>query len=173
MGNRNAIKRFAGGLLIIGLLLGGGGLALAATTNTGSDGQNNSMALVCNSMLPGMQYMNSGLLQSVLDSMVADKTITQTQADQIIDQEKQIQTERQSQMDAVKSMTPEQRQAYFKSHQPAMSNPLAELVTAGTITQAQADEIIKVIHWGGGRDMGMHKGSIQGGRCAIGTAKTS
>lgn len=278
MSNKDAMKRFVGGLLITGLLLGGGGLALAATTNTGTDGQNNSIAPVCGSGFSdkhGMRGLNSDELQSVLDQLVADKTITQSQADQIMTEEKQAQsdrqnlkgqmetmkekfknmtqderktyleenktqkvdmfsqlvkegtitqdqadeiikafqdkiaaerqtelktaltglvdknvidneqmtavldqlneskTDRQNQLDTFKDMTPEQRQAYFKANQPAKGNPLAELVSAGTITQAQADEIIKAIHGDGGRGMGMQKNHSQGGTSETGTSQTS
>lgn len=262
MGNNVTIKRFIGGLMIGGLLLGGSGFALAATTNAGAG--TNSTTSISESRIPGVGGMNSELLQSVLDSLVSASTITQAQADQIVAKEKQlaaerenlkgqmknmtqaereanrdkirpervdmfsqlvkdgtttqeqadaiqtaihdkmaaqrqeqistalnglvekntinseqstaildklaeIQTNRQAQMAEVKDMTPDQRQAYFADNQPVKNNPLAELVTAGIITQAQADQIAQVIPSNVGKGLGMHQGRGNGagrhGKC--------
>jgi len=262
MGNKDTMKRFIGGLMIGGLLLGGGGFALAATTDTGVS--SNSIATMGGPRMPGMIGMNSEQLQSILDSLVSAGTITQAQADQIIAKENQwaaerqnmkgqmknkienlknmtpaerkanrdqnkpervdiftqlindgtitqaqadsirtafqdkmaaerqekfktalnglveknvinseqstailnkltaIRSGRQAQMEATKDMTKEQRQAYFEANKPEKINPLAELVTAGTITQAQADQIAQVLPMGGGKGMGMHQGRGNG-----------
>ncbi|MEA4925807.1 MAG: hypothetical protein VB084_10905 [Syntrophomonadaceae bacterium] len=275
MNNKDAMRRFISGLIIIALLLGGGGLALAATTGTSINAQTNSVALVYGSKLPGgARAMGSDTLQSVLDSLVAANTITQNQADQIMTAAKQLltdhqnlkgqigdmkeklksmtqderkayleqnrpervdiftqlinegtitqeqadevikafqdkmaaqrqeqlktalnglveknvinddqvtailnqltefQIEHQAQMDATKDMTRAQRQAYFQTNLPTQVSPLAELVTAGIITQAQADEITKVIPGGGGRNMGMHQERSQGGKWGINAGQT-
>ena len=274
MGNKDTMKRFIGGLMIGGLLLGGGGFALASTTDTGAGTATNAANSIGGPRVPGMKGLNSDLMLSVLDSLVSAGTINQTQADQIIAKEKdlvaehesmkekmnsmketiknmtqaerdayreqnkparvdaftqlvndgiitqaqadsiraafeekmaaqrqenlstalnglveknvinsdqstailnkltEIQTARQAQMEATKGMTKEQRQAYFEANKPEKVNPLAELVTAGTITQAQADEIAKVIPFSGGKGMGMHQGRTNGGggfgKCATG-----
>jgi len=258
--------------MIGGLLLGGGGFALANTTDAGVNAQTNSANLICGPNMPGIRGMNSEMLQSILDSLVTNGTITQTQAEQIIAKEKQLAAEQQNmkgqmknrgeniknvtqaereairnqnkpervdafsqlvkegtitqeqadaikaafqvkmaaqrqeqlntalnglveknvinseqsaailnrltenqdnrkaQMEAVKDMTAEQRRAYLEANKPEKFNPLAELVTAGTITQAQADEIAKVIPFGGGNGMGMHQGHGKGsggfGKCS-------
>jgi|GEM_PF-1449954 len=279
MDNKDTMKRFIGGLMIGGLLLGGGGFALASTTDTGAGTATNAATSIGGPRVPGMKGLNSDLMLSVFDSMVSAGTINQTQADQIIAKEKDLvaehesmkekmnsmketiknmtqaerdayreqnkparadaftqlvndgiitqaqavsiraafeekmaaqrqenlstalnglveknvinsdqstailnkltenQSARQAQMDATKDMTKEQRQAYFEANKPEQVNPLAELVTAGTITQAQADEIAKVIPFGGGKGMGMHQGRGNGaggfGNCGQGnSAKT-
>lgn len=42
-------------------------------------------------------------------------------------------------------MTAVQRQAYREANKPEMVNPLTDLVNAGTLTQAQADQVIQAI----------------------------
>lgn len=269
MGNKDTMKRFIGGLMIGGLLLGGGGFTLAVTTDASAGAPTTPIS---GTRMPGAKGMDSEVLQSVLDSLVSAGTITQAQADQIAAKEKQlaperqnmneqmnnmrekmknmtqaerqaardqnrpervdiftqlvndgtitqaeadsiraalqdkmaagrqeqlstalnglvgkniidneqstaildklaeIQTVRQAQMEAVKDMTKEQRQAYFEANKPEKANPLAELVAAGTITQAQADQLAQVLHFGDGKGMGMHQGRGNGaggpGKCS-------
>ena len=74
---------------------------------------------------------------------------------------KEEQTERQTEMEKVKAMTADERQAYFQENKPEQNSCLADLVTAGTITQEQADAVQKAI--GGSRGEG--RGPADGMGC--------
>jgi len=91
-----------------------------------------------------------------LTTLVNDKTITSEQSDAILAALKEEQTARQAEMEKVKAMTDEERQTYFQDNKPAHDNCLADLVTAGTITQDQADAVQKAI--GGPRGEGRGPG---------------
>ncbi len=111
-------------------------------------------------------------LNTALNGLVEKNVVNSDQSTAILNKLTEIQTARQAQMEATKGMTKEQRQAYFEANKTEKVSPLAELVTAGTITQAQADEIAKIIPFGGGKGMGMHQGRTNGGggfgKCATG-----
>jgi hypothetical protein len=89
-----------------------------------------------------------------LNGLVTAGTITQDQSDTILTALETQQTARQAEMDKVKAMTETERDAYFKANPPEKVNLLADLVTAGTITQAQADAVKTVIGGPGGADKG-------------------
>lgn len=96
-----------------------------------------------------------------MSSLVEDGTITSAQSDAILAAMKEEQTERQAEMEKVKAMTTEEREAYFQANQPTRGNCLAELVSAGTITQEQADAVQQAI--GGPRGAGKGAGRGAGG----------
>lgn len=91
-----------------------------------------------------------------LSALVADGTITSAQSDAILAAIQAEQAERQSEMEKVKAMTAEERQAYFQANQPTRGNDLAVLVSAGTLTQEQADAVQKAL--GGPRGGGQGHG---------------
>ena len=73
------------------------------------------------------------------------------------------------------NLTPEERQAQMQANKPERVNPLADLVTAGTLTQAQADEVQQAIGHSGGRqgDQGSKgPGSGRGGKGFSGMQQT-
>ena len=80
-------------------------------------------------------------VETNLKKLVADKTITQDQADKIkaatITEEAAHKAEREK----TKSMTQAQRKTYMESNKDKHVGPLKSLVDNGTITQAQADKI--------------------------------
>ena len=105
-------------------------------------------------------------LSTVLSGLVEKNLITNDQSTAILNKITELQNARQDQMQSIRDMTPEQREAYSNTNKLEKVNPLAELVTDGTITQAQADEIAKVMPFGGGKGMGMQQGRGNGGgRC--------
>ena len=89
-----------------------------------------------------------------LSGLVTAGTITQAQSDAILAKFEAQQTARQAEMDKVKAMTETEREAYFKANTPEKDSLLADLVTAGTITQAQADAVQTAIGGPGGADKG-------------------
>jgi hypothetical protein len=119
-----------------------------------------------------------------LSGLVTAGTITQYQSDTILTALEAQQTARQTEMDNVKAKTQTEREAYFKANTPVKDNFLADQVTAGTITQAQADAVKTVIggpggadkgdrgHGGSGRGMG-HGGGMGRGPANSSTTKTN
>lgn len=96
-------------------------------------------------------------LTDQLAALVEDGTITADQSDAIVAAMQEQQEKRQAEMEKIKAMSDEEREAYFKDNKPAApSNFLSELVTAGTITQEQADTVTKAI--GGPRGEGKGHG---------------
>jgi len=104
-----------------------------------------------------------------LTTLVNDKTITSEQSEAIMAALKEEQTERQTEMEKVKAMTADERQAYFQENKPEQNSCLADLVTAGTITQEQADAVQKAI--GGPRGEGRGPGGMGHGGMGPGPAK--
>jgi competence protein ComGC len=100
------------------------------------------------------QQQQQTRLTEGLSGLVTAGTITQTQSDAILAKFEAQQTTRQAEMDKVKAMTETEREAYFKANTPKKDSLLADLVTAGTITQAQADAVKTVIGGPGGADKG-------------------
>lgn len=94
-------------------------------------------------------------MKSELDKLVTAGTITQDQETNIINAMKQEQTDRKAEMDKIKNMTEAERKSYFESKKAAEKTDfLNKLVTAGTLTQDQADAVRNVIHQGPGRREG-------------------
>jgi len=245
-------KKFIGGLVIGGLLLGGGGLALATGNDNSAGNGVQPLKSICGPRMAGLKNPNSQLIQSVLADLVANGTLTQQQSDQIQSKQNEIKSERQSwwkgvkkslmgketpdqrftgpprtdlfvqlvndgtitqdQVNAVKTavqakisaqrlerlqtvldqlvtanvingdqvaaikaslteqkadrqeqrenlrnMTPEQRRAFREDNRSATSNPLADLVEKGTISQDQANQVMKALRPAGGQEM--HRGN--------------
>lgn len=96
-----------------------------------------------------------------LAALVDDKTITSEQADAILAALKDEQAARQAEMEKVKAMTEEARQAYFKENKPGQNNCLAALAAAGTITRDQAIAVQKAI----GGPLGKGRGPATGSGC--------
>lgn len=93
-------------------------------------------------------------VKTKLDKLVTAGTITQDQETSIVNAMKQEQTDRQAEMDKVKNMTEAERKTYFESKKAEEKTDfLSKLVTAGTITQEQADAVKNVIHQGPGGKM--------------------
>jgi hypothetical protein len=95
-------------------------------------------------------------IKSKLDTLVQAGTITQAVEDSVLASYNQLAAQKQAEMDKIKSMTQAERKAYFESKVKAQSqDPIADLVKAGTITQAQADAI-KNVFPGHGKFGGRH-----------------
>lgn len=80
-------------------------------------------------------------LQTRLGELVSQGIITQQQADAVFNelqaQSQQVQAEREK----IKAMTREERQAYMKENRPQKQSPLQNLISNGTLTQQQVDQI--------------------------------
>lgn len=135
------VKKLLGGFLIGGLLLSGGGLALAGSDNTSANDQSYLTTTIHGLRMPGMGTINNEIAQSVLDSLVSAGTLSQAQADTILTREQQREKERQTQMGKMQSMTKAERETACQENRPERVDLLAQLVADSTITQEQADAI--------------------------------
>lgn len=100
-------------------------------------------------------------VKASLDKLVTSNTITQDQATKIIDYMTKQQAERAAEMEKVKAMTEEERDAYFKNNIKNRTNMLEQLVTDNVLTQEQADAVAKALH-PKGFEKGFGKGMIKG-----------
>jgi polyhydroxyalkanoate synthesis regulator phasin len=156
MGKPTTVQKVLGGLLIGGMLLGGGSLALASNDNPAGS-QSGAAQRFCGSEMQGDRGAANGAgMQAVLDDLVAAGTLTAAQAEQIQSNTQQMeskrqaqrgkmqgmtQEERQAERDKIQNMTQEERQTYFEQNRPAKQDQLSALISAGTLTQEQADAI--------------------------------
>jgi hypothetical protein len=132
----------AGGVLIS---TGTAAFASTSTTSTSTDTNGKKQEARMNMKNP------SDMMKSELDKLVTAGTITADQETTILNNFKQEQTDRQAEMDKVKNMTEAERNTYFESKKTTEKTDfLSSLVTAGTLTQTQADAIKSVVHQGPG-----------------------
>jgi polyhydroxyalkanoate synthesis regulator phasin len=97
-----------------------------------------------------MQEQRQAQLNTALSTLVEKGNIDSAQSTAILDKLAEVQNTRQQEMAAMSKLTPEERQAQMQANKPERINPLADLVTAGTLTQAQADAVQQAIgHFGG------------------------
>ncbi len=88
-----------------------------------------------------------------LNELVEKGTISKEQVAKVIEGIKQQESERKAEMDKIKSMTKDERDAYFKSLKGQKGDFLKKLVDDKTLTQEQANAIRKVIRMPHGKDM--------------------
>jgi polyhydroxyalkanoate synthesis regulator phasin len=97
-----------------------------------------------------IQEQRQAQLSTALSTLVEKGSINTAQSNAILNKLAEVQNTRQQGMEAMSNLTPEERQAKMQANKPGHVNPLADLVTAGTLTQAQADDVPQAIgHFGG------------------------
>ena len=97
-----------------------------------------------------MQEQRQAQLTTALSALVDKGSIDTAQSNAILNKLAEAQNTRQQEMAAMSQLTPEERHAQMQANKPERVNPLADLVTAGILTQAQADEVQQAIgHFGG------------------------
>jgi polyhydroxyalkanoate synthesis regulator phasin len=101
-----------------------------------------------------MQEQRQAQLSTALSGLVEKGSIDAAQSDDILDKLVEAQNTRQQERETMSQLTPEERRAQLEANKPEHLNPLADLVTAGTLTQSQADEVQQVIGHFGGRQGG-------------------
>jgi polyhydroxyalkanoate synthesis regulator phasin len=131
----------AGGVLIST----GTAVFAASTTSSSTDTNGKKQEARMNMKNP------SDMMKSELDKLVTAGTITADQETAILNNVKQEQTVRQAEMDKIKNMTESERTTYFESKKTTEKTDfLSNLVTAGTLTQTQADAIKSAVPQGPG-----------------------
>jgi len=85
--------------------------------------------------------------KAFVDGLVADQVIPRETGDKLLAYFDQKREERKAEREKIKSMTEDERKAYFKEQKAKRdaNGPFAELVKDGTLTKAQADAIAKAL----------------------------
>lgn len=129
-------------VLALGIMAGGGGGAYAASGEPAADTKPAVTQQQCSREMAG----NRKQALPDLDELISAGAIDQATVDRLAEFTKQQAADHKAEMDQVKAMTAEERQAYFKSNKDARkAGFLAEAVEAGIITQAQAEAIQKLL----------------------------
>jgi hypothetical protein len=142
--DQKTVKKLLSGFLIGGLLLGSGVAVLADTDATEVSSQPNGNLPIHGLKMPGMQQANQELMQSILNGLVNDGTLTQAQCDEIIAKTTQLDADRKAEMKKITEMTQSERDAYRqenKTDKTQKTDLYTQLVNDGTITSEQAQSI--------------------------------
>jgi polyhydroxyalkanoate synthesis regulator phasin len=102
---------------------------------------------ICNALAEARQEQRQAELQERFAELVSQGIISQEQADTIIVQIQKAAAVQQAELEKVKDMSAEERQQYLQS-KGEKANLLDDLIADGTLTQAQADDVAKLM--GGG-----------------------
>ena len=89
-------------------------------------------------------------LETRINGFVTNNTITQDQATKIIAALNADEVTKKATREQTSTMTETERKTYMDSLRGTEVDPLKALVTAGTITQSQADKLVSVSHKGPG-----------------------
>ncbi len=95
----------------------------------------------------GKRRFDEKTAKAFVDGLVADNVIPRETGDKLLAYFSQKQEERKAERDKLKSMTEEQRKAYFEEQKSKREadGPFAELVKNGTLTEKQAKAVAKAI----------------------------
>jgi hypothetical protein len=119
--------------------------ASMVTNGTLTQAEADSLKAIFTQNKPEFIKAKSVDMKAKLDTLVTAGTITQAIEDSVIAYYKQEQATQKAEMDKVKAMTAADRKAYMDSKVKGQRTaPLADLVTKGILTQAQADAINKL-----------------------------
>ncbi|MCX7772614.1 MAG: hypothetical protein N2376_05815, partial [Clostridia bacterium] len=150
------LNKLVSGLIIGGIILSTGTVAMAAgTKTTGQHNAANGRTAIAGKMLKGGDKGAFGKgfadrdISTDLKALVSAGTITQGEADKIQALATQQAAARQAEMDKIKAMTDAERKAYFDASKTQAQKPAdiyTQAVTNGIITQAKADAIKAKLH---------------------------
>ena len=148
MKNKSLKTKIITGLITGGMLLSTVSTTFAATTIPSNTDGKPHLEHKCKH-----KHMDSGKRQQVIESnlkkLTTDKTLSQDQADKIRAVIVKAKAAKKANFEKTKTMTKEQRKAYFSSNKINHVSPLKALVDNHTITQAQADKVGLHTHHGG------------------------
>lgn len=174
MKKSTTFKKVISSVIVGGLLLSMAGIAMAKSTTAKQ--ANKTLNSTVQKSIYGMRGMMNKRgfdpatmqadFKTNLAKLVTAGTITQAQANSIIAEFTQEQATKAAEFAKIKAMTETEREQYFQANKDKAKrvNPLSQLVTAGTITQAQANAIMKAMpmHQKGGRGVGMPGKGVRG-----------
>lgn len=100
---------------------------------------------ICDIMRASKEAEQKQATEAALANLVAAGTITQEQSDKITSTLEQEKADRIAENEKIAAMSDTERKAYFEQNKPERVMPLASLVDDGTLTQEQADSVMKSI----------------------------
>lgn len=106
--------------------------------------------IITNKIKEKGQEIRQEKIKTQLNTLVTSGTITQAQADGVLQAFEVSAAKRQEVLEKVKDMTPEEMQSHIQSLKKENINPLSQMVSDKTITQEQADAIAKLMPHRGG-----------------------
>jgi hypothetical protein len=109
------------------------------------------------SMEAKMKSQRQADLNTKINVFVTDKTITKEQATKVIAAINAQEVTKKEAREKASTMTETERKTYMDSLRDNEVGPLKALVTAKTITQAQADKLIEGFHIGGPGNLEHHR----------------
>lgn len=144
--NSKRLTKFISGAVVVSVVLTTGVTTLAAQRSKDNATAWNKLKSVVstNGTSEGKgpcKVGKGGNFKSILDEMVKEGTLTQSEADKITTYQKSKQESMKAEMDKVKKMTDEERKNYLGTKRTERINFLTELVNNGIITQAKADAL--------------------------------
>lgn len=116
-------------------------MAFAASTQSGTQGTTSTQVAkvsMTDEQRSAIEQARAASVTEALAQLVKAGTITQEEADKV--STSTVKTEKTSQTGVFANLTEDQRQALEEERQTVMSEAIASLVNAGTITQEQADQ---------------------------------
>ncbi|VBB05006.1 Hypothetical protein LUCI_0212 [Lucifera butyrica] len=135
------IKKVTSGLAIGCFLISLGALALAADRQEGpGPGGPGFMEAGRPDLQIIRQHISDGLAR-----LVKAGTITQDQADKVLNFLQEKDRQREAEMEKVMSMSPEERQAYFQQHEKKRPDFVGELKTAAGLSASQAEAVAEAV----------------------------
>jgi len=146
MKNISLKTKIVTGLITGGMILSNVSTTFATTTKPLNVEGKSHLENKCNHKVDKRQQG----LETNLKKLVTEKTLTQDQSDKIRATIIKAKAAKKANFEKTKTMTEEQRKAYFNSNKTNYVNPLKALVDNGTITQAQADKVGLRSHHGAG-----------------------
>ncbi|KPU45107.1 hypothetical protein OXPF_12330 [Oxobacter pfennigii] len=140
-----ALIRIVGGIVISGVILTTGSIAMADTNKNPTYGKERILRSGIKGF-PGTFIPVDVFMEEQLKTLVDEKIISQEAADKIKELQQKNIDERKEELNKVKDMTEEEREAYFEDNKNQSLKPVKEdiysrAVTEGIITQEKADEI--------------------------------
>jgi polyhydroxyalkanoate synthesis regulator phasin len=145
--NGKRLTKFISGAVVVSVILTTGITTLAAQKNRnfGTALKNGNNAVATSQTNEGKGPCKVGdkgrIFKSILEEMVKDGTLTQSEMDKITAFQKEKHESMKAEMDKVKNMTAEERKNYLGTKKTEHQNLLTELVSKRIITQAKADAI--------------------------------
>jgi polyhydroxyalkanoate synthesis regulator phasin len=151
---RNLLKKVISGIVVGGLILSTGIIAMADTNTSSTTNPSTKTFSHSKGMMRGnriglsggkMQQDMTAKLQATLTDLVTSGTITQDKADALKSYMTTKAAERKAELAKIKAMTPDERKAFIQTQKTANAGTRQDIfssaVSSGILTQADADAI--------------------------------
>lgn len=135
------VKIISGAIACLLLLAGVNAFASNSLKTLKDKGSMNNYEFKGNKEPKMMGVRKNCRFKDMLPELVKDGTLTKSEEDKITEYMNKKQEQRRAEMDKIKSMTPEEKESYFKQKNENKQDFLSELVKNNILTQKKADAI--------------------------------